>query len=532
MSDAAARLDPAALPDDASALKAMLVAERGARLDLAEEVARLTAIVDAFKRAMFGRRSEKLDPGQLELALEDAEQEIAEDRAGQDAADAALKRARGQRRRANRGALPKHLPRVERVIEPESLDCPCCGGGLHRVGEDVSERLDVIPAQFRVLVTRRPRYACRGCTEGVVQASAPARLVSGGLPTEAMVAHVLVGKYADHLPLYRQAQIFARQGLALDRSTLADWVGHAARELRPVHARLVDILKASPRLFVDETRAPVLDPGRGRTKTGWLWALARDDRPWGGADPRSPLSLGPMAFQWLTVAFLYAEGRGAEHATQHLSGFSGVLQVDGYAAYRRLADPRRNDRPATLAYCWSHVRRKFYEIAQAGPAPIAEEALRRISALYAIEAEIRGQDVDARRATRDARSRPIIEALRPWLEMQLCRLPRKSRLAEAIRYALKLWDGLGRFLDDGRLEIDTNTVERAIRPITLNRKNALFAGSDRGGEHWAIIASLVGTCRLNDVNPHTYLTDVFERIVAGHPQSRIDDLIPWAYAAQ
>ena len=518
MSDAAVRLDAADLPDDAAALKTMLVAERGMRLDLAGEVARLTAIVDAFKRAIFGRRSEKLDPGQLELALEDAEQEIAEDRAGQDGDDAALKRARGQRRRANRGALPKHLPRLETVIEPESLDCPCCGGALHAIGENVSERLDVIPAQFRVLVTRRPRYACRGCTEGVVQAPAPARLITGGLPTEAMVAHVLVGKYADHLPLYRQAQIFARQGLALDRSTLADWAGHAARELRPVHARLVETLKASPRLFVDETRAPVLDPGRGRTKTGWFWALARDDRPWGGVDPPS-------------AAFLYAEGRGAEHASRHLDGFRGTLQVDGYAAYRGLTEPRRAGGPVTLAYCWSHCRRKFYEIAEAGHGPIAEEALRRIAAIYAVEAELRGQDPEARRARRQERSKPLTDDLRPWLEHQLARLSGRSRLAEAIRYMLKLWDGLVLFLDDGRLELDTNTVERAIRPIALGRKNALFAGSDRGGEHWAIIASLIGTCRLNYMNPHTYLTHVLERIVAGHPQTRIDELMPWNYAA-
>jgi transposase len=452
MSDVAARLDAADLPDDAAVLKAMLVAERGVRLDLAEEVVRLTAIVDAFKRAMFGRRSEKLDPGQLEVALEDAEQEIAEKRAETDAADAVLKGTRGQRRRANRGALPKHLPRVERVIEPERLECPCCGGRLHRIGEDVSERLDVIPAQFRVLVTHRPKYACRGCTEGVVQAPAPARLVTGGLPTEAMVAHVLVGKYADHLPLYRQAQVFARQGLALDRSTLADWVGHAAREFRPVHARLVETLKASPRLFVDETRAPVLDPGRGRTKTGWLWALARDHRPWGGADPPG-------------VAFLYAEGRGAEHASRHLDGFRGTLQVDGYAAYRGLTDRRRGDGPVSLAYCWSHCRRKLYEIAEAGHAPIADEALRRIAAIYAVEAELRGHDPDIRRAARQARSRPLGDDLHPWLEHQLVRLPGRSRLAEAIRYMQKLWDGLVLFLDDGRLELDTNTVERAIRPI-------------------------------------------------------------------
>ena len=313
----------------------------------------------------------------------------------------------------------------------------------------------------------------------------------------------------------------------------ACWVGTAARELRPVHARLAAILKASPRLFVDETRAPVLDPGRGRTKTGWLWALARDDRPWGGVDPPG-------------VAYLYAEGRGAEDAARHLSGFAGVLQgeegqrtfqwkvcpTNGYTAYRTLADPRRNDRPATLVFCWSHARRKFYEIAEAGHAPVAEEALKRIAGLYAIEAEIRGQDAGERRAVREARSRPVVEALRPWLEAQLGRLPGKSRLAEAIRYALKLWDGLVLFLEDGRLELDTNTVERAIRPIALNRKNALFAGSDRGGEHWAVVASLIETCKLNDVDPHAYLTDVLERLVAGHPQSRIDDLMPWTYATR
>lgn len=516
MSDAAASLDHGDLPDDPAVLKALLVAERGLRVELADEVARLTAIVQAFKRAMFGPRSEKLDPAQLELALEEAEQEFAEVRAEKDTADPVLKAARTSRRRANRGALPAHLPRIETVVEPESPDCPCCGGELHRIGEDVSERLDVIPAQFRVLVTRRPKYACRGCTEGVVQAPAPARLIAGGLPTEAMIAQVLVSKYADHVPLYRQAQIFVRQGLTLDRSTLADWVGHAARELRPVHARLVEILKAAPRLFCDETRAPVLDPGRGRTKIGWLWALARDDRAWGGSDPPA-------------VAFQYAEGRGAEHAARHLDGFRGTLQVDGYAAYRSLTKSGRSGGPVRLAYCWAHCRRKFYEIAEAGHAPIATEALRRIAAIYAVEADLRGQPPDRRRAGRQERTRPILEELRPWLEGQLVRLSGKSRLAEAIRYTLKHWHGLVLFLDDGHIEPDTNPVERAIRPIALNRRNALFAGSDRGGEHWAILASLVGTCRLNDVHPHAYLTDVLERLIAGHLQSRIDELMPWRY---
>ncbi|HET8728828.1 MAG TPA: IS66 family transposase [Alphaproteobacteria bacterium] len=507
MSDAAATIDASDLPEDPAALKALLIAERTHRIELNAEVARLLAIVAAFKRAMFGRRSEKLDPGQLELALEDTEQSFGEERAG---ADAALKAARGDRqRRGNRGALPAHLPRIEVVVEPESRTCPCCGGALHAIGEDVSERLDVIPARVRVILTRRPKYACRACAEGVVQAPAPERLIPGGLPTEAMVAHLLVSKYADHLPLYRQAQIYARQGLMLDRSTLADWVGRAAWELRPVHARLVEILKASPKLFADETKAPVLDPGRGRTKTGWLWAIARDDRPWCGPDPPA-------------VAYLYATGRGAEHAATHLDGFDGVLQVDGYAAYRRLAAP-------ALAYCWSHCRRKFYDIAEAGHAPIAEEALRRIAALYAVEAEIRGTDPERRRTGRRARSKPIVDDLRAWLETSLGRLSGRSRLADAIRYTLKLWDGLTRFLEDGRIELDTNTVERTIRPIALNRKNALFAGSDIGGEHWAVIASLVETCKLNDLDPHAYLADVLTRIGEGHPQSRIDELMPWDY---
>ncbi|MEQ9641417.1 MAG: IS66 family transposase [Alphaproteobacteria bacterium] len=518
MSDAEPAGDVSKLPQDPAALTALLLAERQLRRELSDEVARLSAIVAAFRRALFGRRSEKLDPDQLELALEDIEQEIAAQHAERDAGDATLKATRLAHRRANRGALPKHLPRTEIVVEPDSLACGCCGGTLHAIGEDVSERLDVIPAQFQVLVTRRPKYACRRCAEGVVQAPAPERLVAGGLPTEAMVAHVLVGKYADHLPLYRQVQAYARQGLALDRSTLADWVGHAARELRPVHARLVEVLKTSPILFMDETRAPVLDPGRGRTKTGWLWAMARDHRPWGGADPPA-------------VAYLYAEGRGAEYAAAHLDGFNGVLQVDGYAAYRGLADPKRGAAAVTLAYCWSHCRRKFYDIAEDGDAPIAEEALQRIGRLYAVEADIRGANPEVRQALRQVCSKPIVDELRPRLEAQLTRVSARSRIAEAIRYALKHWTGLLRVLEDGRVELDTNTVERAIRPIALNRKNALFAGSDSGAEHWAVIASLVETCKLNRVDTHAYLTDVLERLVDGHLQSRIDDLMPWAYAS-
>lgn len=388
---------------------------------------------------------------------------------------------------------------------------------MHKIGEDVSERLDIVPAQFRVLVVRRPKYACRTCTGTVVQAPAPPRLVEGGLPTEALVAHVIVAKYADHLPLYRQAQIYARQGFDLDRSTLADWVGRGAWWLRPLHARLLDALRASPKLFADETPAPVLDPGRGRTKTGQLWAYARDDRPLGGPAPPA-------------VAYVYAPDRKAERPAAYLQGFGGILQVDGFAGYRALADAG----PVQLAFCWAHVRRRFFEIAQSGNAPIATAALARIADLYAIEAAIRGRDAHARHAARHERSRPIVETLRIRLEAQLAAVSQKSTIAEAIRYALTRWAGLTRFLDDGHVEIDSNVVERAIRPLALNRKNTLFAGSDGGGEHWAILASLIETCKLNAVDPRAYLADVFARLVAGHLINRIDELLPcrWAAAQQ
>ena len=476
------------------------------------ESERLRQIIKALQRHRFGRRAESLPEDQLLLGLEEAEQVEAAGHAQAEEAAPAQKTARRTKRRVNRGSLPAHLPRVETLVDVASTICPCCSGPLHCIGEDVSERLDIVPAQVRVVVIRRPKYACRACEDGVVQAPAPARLIEGGLPTDGTVAQVLVSKYADHLPLYRQAQIYARQGLTLDRSTLADWVGRAAFHVRPVHERLLAKLKASPKLFADETTAPVLDPGRGRTKTGQLWAYARDDRPWGGTDPPG-------------VAYVYAPDRTAERPAAHLAGFQGVLQVDGYEAYKVLA--RRG--AVKLAFCWSHVRRPFYELAQSGPAPIAAEALVRIAALYRIEAEIRGRSADERRAVRQARSRPLVEAFEPWLREKLSLVSQKSRLAEAIRYALSRWTGLCLFLADGRVEIDSNVVERSMRPLALTRKNALFAGSDGGAAHWAVIASLIETCKLIGVEPRAYLADVIRRIVTGHPQSRLDELLPWAY---
>ncbi len=495
------------LPDDLGTLKAMLIAER-------VQNDRLRQIIKELQRHRFGRRAETLPEDQMLLGLEDVEQAAASGEAESDAANAAERASRTAKRRMNRGSLPAHLPRIEMVIDIDDHACPCCGKPLHRIGEDTGERLDIVPAQFRVLVVRRPKYGCRACENVVVQAPALARLIEGGLPTEATVAQVLVSKYADHLPLYRQAQIYARQGIELDRSTLADWVGRAAFLLRPIHERLLAALKRTTKLFADETTAPVLDPGRGRTKLGQLWAYARDDRPWAGTDPPA-------------VTYVYAPDRKAERPITHLAGFKGILQVDGYGGYRVLAE--RGD--VQLAFCWSHVRRRFYELAAAGPAPIASEALERIAGLYAIEKDIRGRSADERRAIRQEKSRPIVADLEPWLRAKLALISQKTKLAEAIRYALSRWDGLTRFLNNGCIEIDSNVVERSIRPIALNRKNALFAGSDGGGEHWAVVASLIETCKLNRVDPYAYLTDVISKIVNGHPNSRIDDLLPWAYPA-
>ena len=518
-------LTEADLPEDIDALRALvldqsrMLAEARASKDaqLAElvlakgeadaEIERLQAIINAFMRHRFGTRSEQLDPDQLQLGLEDVETALGQARAVRDAVSQLDRRDKP--RKTNRGSLPAHLERVEQVVDVEDKACPCCGGALHAIGEDVAERLDVVPTTFRVLVTRRPRYGCRSCESTVVQAPASARIVEGGIPTEALIAQVLVAKYADHLPLYRQAQIYARQDIKLDRSTLADWVGRAAWYLRPLRDRTLEELRRSERLFADETTAPVLDPGRGRTKTGQLWAYARDDRPWGGNDP-------PM------VAYVYAPDRKAERPGTHLGDFAGILQVDGYGGYTALAKRRQQ---VFLAFCWSHVRRKFYELAETSP--VATEILRRIAMLYAIEDEVRGSPAEQRRAARDERSRVIVDDLKPYLEARLRQVSAKSKLAEALRYTLGRWNGLAHFLDDGRIDLDTNTVERSIRPIALNRKNALFAGSDEGGDNWAVIATLIENCKLSGINPHDWLTRTLVALANGHPVNRLAELMPW-----
>ena len=517
-----------ALPNDLDALRALvssLSSERDAAIEecrrVTEQNDRLHHLLRQLQRAQFGRRSERLDPDQMQLVLEDIETAIAEQDAKEEKKETAEKPADPQRkkRRANRGSLPAHLARIHVTLAPESTVCPCCHGAMHVIGEDTAERLDVIPAQYRVIVTHRPQYGCRACEAAPIQAPAPERLIKGGLPTEAMVAYVLAAKYAWHLPLYRQAQILLSQGIAIERATLAFWVGYAAAELKPLYLRLRELILGSVKIAVDETVAPVLDPGRGRTKKGYFWAIARDDRPWGGTDPPA-------------VAYTYAPGRGAVHALKLLETYRGIVQCDGYAAYKNIADAAHLGEAITLAFCWAHLRRKFFDIAKGGSAPIASEALNRIALLYAIEKTIRGRSTDERRAVRQEKSKPLVLALKTWLEEQLARVSAKSVIAEAIRYGLNHWDGLTRFLEDGRIELDTNIVERGMRPIVLNRKNALFAGHDQGAENWAAIASLVETCKLHGVDPQAYFADVLTKLVNLWPASRLDELMPWAWAAQ
>ena len=529
MSPALPALELHALPGEVRAAfeaqAAALHAEQAARAhlqaeleDLAARNERLEHLLRELRRARFGRSSERLDADQLALTFEDIEIAIGAAQEAQDRAEASRRAKPPQAKAEGSRALPKGLPRVETVIEPDSLACPCGCGDMVRIGADVSERLDIVPAQLRVLVTIRPRYACPKGHAGVAQAKAVPRLIEGGLPTEALIAHIMAAKYSEHMPLYRQWQLFKRSGVNLDRSVLADWVGRASFHLTPIVARMAALLKQSGKLFMDETTAPVLDPGRGRTKTGYLWALARDDRPRGGPDPPA-------------VVFHYAPGRGGVHAETILEGFNGVLQVDGYAGYRRLAlGQRRGGEPLVLAHCWSHARREIIKATPNKGSPIAEEILKRIAGLYAIEKELRGQPSQHRHAARQAHARPIVEALRVWIGEQRARLSRKSPMGTALAYMANHWEGLCVFLDDGRVEMDSNPVENLIRPIALNRKNALFCGHDEGGASWARIASLIATAKLNDVDPYAYLAATLEALAAGHPQSRLDELLPWSFA--
>ena len=405
------------------------------------------------------------------------------------------------------------------MIEPQSILCPCGCGEMAKIGEDRTERLDIVPAKFQVIVTVRPKYACRKCEEGVTQAPAPAHLIEGALPTEGMLAYVLVSKFADHLPLYRQAQIYARSGVELDRSTLAYWVGKASFHLRPVFECLKAELKTSNNLGLDETTIRVLDPGRGKTKTGYMWTMTRDERGWSGPDPPG-------------VVYDYAPSRSGNHGEKLLEGFQGTVQVDGYSGHNRLRRKARPGGPLTLAACWIHARRGLKEVFDSNGSPIAEAGLKRIAQLYQIEDKIRGEPPATRQFVRWTESAPLVNAFGVWLDEQRSRVSPRSRLGEKLTYIANQWDRLLVFLYDGRVEMDSNFVENRIRPIKLTAKNALFAGHDEGASAWGRIATLIETCKMNGVEPYAWLNRTLEKIAAGHPQARIRELLPWNFGSE
>ncbi len=505
-----------------------VVAEKDAFIaELKELIEKLEGQVHDYRRTKFGPKSEKLDPAQMELALEDLETAIAETQARIAAVEKKIEASASDpdkvapRKERKARALPEHLPRVERVIEPESIVCPCGCGNMVRIGEDRTERLDRIPARYEVIVTIRPKYACPKGRTGVVQARAPAHLLEGSWPTEALLAEIAVSKHSEHMPLNRQAEVMARHGVPIDRTVLADWMGRTGSEIAPVVDHMAKrLLWESTRLYVDETTAPVLDPGRGKTKTGYLWAVLRDDRGWNGSAPPG-------------VVFHYRPGRKGEYAAEILDGFNGTIQVDAYGGYSHLATlDRVGGDPLKLAFCWAHGRRKLIKATPKSGSPIVDEALVRIAALYKIEDSIRGSDPEHRRAVRQDLSLPLVGAFFAWLAAQAKRVSRKSDLGKALAYMLTRQDGFRLYLDDGHVDIDSNLVENAIRRPAMNRRNALFAGHDEGGRNWARFASLIGTCKMNGVEPYAYLCDLFTRLANGHLAKDIDALMPWAYAAR
>jgi transposase len=487
---------------DTASLKALVLAKQ-------TEIESLKLLVLKLKRMHFGPRSEKLnaDIEQLELRLEDLE-------ANQSATEplppqpATVVIHDGASRKPARRSLPAELPRETETITPKHDACPDCGGKLRQLGEDISETLEYVPARFKVIRTVRPKLSCACCSR-IVQEPAPHRPIERGLAGPGLLAHVLVAKYADHLPLYRQSEIYAREGVELDRSTLADWVGGASRTLRPLVDELKKYVLSAEKIHSDDVPVPVLEPGNGKTKTGRLWTYVRDDRPAGGE---------AAAAVW----FAYSPDRKGEHPAAHLKNYRGILQADGYAGFNRLYDSGT----IVEAACWAHVRRKFHDLYQAHQSPVAKEALERIAQLYGIEKEIRGRSPAERKDIRQTRSRPLLDSMHAWLKATMAKLSRKSDVAMAIHYALERWTALMRFSDDGRVEMDNNAAERALRAVALGRKNYLFAGSDAGGERAAAIYSLLGSAKLNGIDPAAYMTSVL-RCIAEHPINRIGDLLPW-----
>lgn len=504
----------AQLPDDTEALKALVRGREALIEQLVAEIARL-------KRWRFGRSAETIDAvisPQLAFAAQAMPAPtppvaaIPTPTVPITAEELTREPAHARTRRPAR-ALPPDLPRVIRLYEPTSCACPDCGGTLRRLGEDVSEQLDFVPGYFQVIRHVRPKLSCAACTR-IVQASAPSRPIERGLPSAGLLAQVIAAKYADHCPLHRQEGIYRRSGVELPRAMLASWVGEAALLLSPLVGALARHVLSAAKIHGDDTPVPVLEPGRGRTRTGRLWAYVRDDRPAAGPDPPA-------------VWYRYSPDRRGDHPQAHLKRFTGILQADGYAGFGPLYEHGQ----IVEAACWAHARRKYYDLYVADRSPSAAEAIRRIGLLYAIERQIRGQLPLVRAAARQERSAPILAELRGWLAATLATTSTKSPLAGAIRYTLLRWDALTRFVTDGRIELDNNAAERAIRALVLGRKNYLFAGSDAGGERAAALYSLIGTCRLNEIDPYLYLSHVLERIGA-HPINRIEALLPWRIAPE
>jgi len=503
------------LPNDIEVLKQLLVQREALIAKLLAEIARL-------RRWQFGHSSERVDEtlAQLQLALDDLQSQssLIETVAAPlsprvpvtDSTQAPPPQKVLPLRRAPR-AFPAHLPRETIVHTPAHCHCPDCGGKLRALGEDVSELLDFVPGYFKVIRHVRPKLSCACCAR-VLQQPAPPRPIERGMAGPGLLAQVLVGKYADHLPLYRQHGIYRRAGIELDRATLAAWVSDTARLLEPLAVAIGRYVLAAEKIHTDDTPVPVLDPGRGKTRTGRLWTYVRDDRPAAGGDPPA-------------VWYRYSHDRKGEHPQGHLRHFCGILQADGYAAYGPLYQEGR----IVEAACWAHARRKFYDLYADDQSPLAGEAIRRIGLLYAVERDVRGQPPAVRRTVRQARALPVLSELHAWLTAMLAQVSAKSGLANAIRYSLVRWEALTRYADDGRIEIDNNSAERSIRPLVLGRRNYLFAGSDRGGDSAASIYTLIATCHLNGVEPYAYLRTVLG-CIAEHPSHRLDELLPWNLA--